>query len=109
MLKIYLVVLEIIGELRPVLAQIERRDSDLCRQLRRAASSVALNWAEGMYSLGKNRTVRYHTALGSMRETRACLEVPSLSATSVHSMSNSDVAWSSRSAISPGTIQSKPT
>lgn len=75
MLKIYSVVLEVIAALRPLLAQIERRDSDLARQLRRAASSVALNMAEGMYCRGKNRTVRYHTALGSARETRACLEV----------------------------------
>ena len=75
MLKIYPVVLDVIAGLRPILAQMERRDSDLCRQLRRAASSVALNLAEGMYSRGKNRTARYHTALGSMRETRACLEV----------------------------------
>ena len=28
-----------------------------------------------MYSRGKNRTARYHTALGSVRETQACLEV----------------------------------
>jgi len=75
MLKIYPVVLEVIASLRPLLVQIERRDRDLARQLRRAASSIALNLGEGMYSRGKNRTVRYHTALGSMRETRACLEV----------------------------------
>jgi len=75
MLKIYPVVLEVIASLRPILVQIERRDRDLGRQLRRAASSVALNMAEGMYSRGQNRSLRYHTALGSMRETRACLEV----------------------------------
>jgi four helix bundle protein len=75
MLRSYPVVLEVISSLRPLLAQIERRDHDLGRQLRRAASSIALNLAEGMYSRGKNRTVRYPTALGSMRETRACLEV----------------------------------
>jgi hypothetical protein len=28
-----------------------------------------------MYSRGKNRNARYHSALGSARETRACLEV----------------------------------
>ena len=75
MLNIYPVVLEFIGSLRPLLAQIERRDRDLGRQLRRASSSVALNLAEGMYSRGELRTARYHTALGSMRETHSCLEV----------------------------------
>lgn len=63
------------GSLRPLLAQIERRDRDLGRQLRRASSSVALNLAEGMYSQGQLRTARYHTALGSMRESTSCLEV----------------------------------
>jgi four helix bundle protein len=75
MLTIYPVVLEFIGTLRPLLAQIERRDRDLGRQLRRASSSVALNLAEGMYSRGELRTARYHTALGSMRESFSCLEV----------------------------------
>jgi len=28
-----------------------------------------------MYSRGQNRNARYHTALGSARETLACLEV----------------------------------
>lgn len=28
-----------------------------------------------MYSRGKNRQARYHTALGSARETLSCLEV----------------------------------
>ncbi len=61
--------------LRPLLAQVERRDRDLGRQLRRASSSVALNLAEGMYSRGELRTARYHSALGSMRESFSCLEV----------------------------------
>jgi four helix bundle protein len=34
-----------------------------------------LNVAEGQYSRGRNRAARYHTALGSARETMACLEV----------------------------------
>jgi len=74
MLRIYPVVLETIEALRVVTARIERRDRDLGRQLRRAASSVALNVAEGMYSRGQLRQARYHTALGSARETLACLE-----------------------------------
>ena len=75
MLNVYPVVLDFITALRPLLAQIERRDRDLGRQLRRASSSVALNLAEGMYSRGELRTARYHTALGSMRESWSCLEV----------------------------------
>jgi len=31
--------------------------------------------AEGSYSRGKNRAARYHTALGSLREVLACVEV----------------------------------
>ena len=75
MLKIYGVILDVVKELGPVIGQIERRDSDLARQMRRAASSVALNVSEGMYSQGKNRGARYHNARGSMRETLACVEV----------------------------------
>jgi four helix bundle protein len=75
MLRIYQVVLEVLKQLQPALHRIELRDRDLARQLRRCSSSVALNLAEGMYSRGKNRAARYHNALGSARETLACLEV----------------------------------
>ncbi len=75
MLKIYPVVLETLSALKPVLVQVARADTDLARQLRRASASVALNLAEGMYSRGKNRGARYHSALGSARETLACVEV----------------------------------
>jgi four helix bundle protein len=75
MLRIYPVVLETLSDLKGVMAQIERRDSDLARQLRRAAASVALNLSEGMYSRAGNRRARYQSALGSARETLSCLEV----------------------------------
>lgn len=75
MLRIYPVILDVVAGLRAPLAQIERRDTDLGRQLRRASASVALNTCEGMYSRGKNRQARYHNALGSARESLACLEV----------------------------------
>jgi four helix bundle protein len=75
MLRIYEDMLGALAMMRPMVAAIEKRDSDLARQLRRASSSVALNMAEGSGSFGKVRTVRYRTALGSARETLACLDV----------------------------------
>jgi four helix bundle protein len=75
MLQIYDVILGVVRDLKPVMTAIAQRDPDLARQMRRAASSVALNTAEGMYSGGRNKGARYQNALGSMRETLACVEV----------------------------------
>jgi four helix bundle protein len=75
MLRIYEVLLDVLKQLQPALRRIELKDRDLARQLRRCSSSAALNLAEGMYSRGQNRSARYHSALGSARETLACLEV----------------------------------
>ena len=79
MLRIYPIVLEVLRQLQPALRRIEVRDRDLGRQLRRASASIALNLGEGMYSRGQNRQARYHSALGSARETLSCLEVAALS------------------------------
>ena len=75
MLRIYPVVLSLIESLSPLIRQLERHDPDLARQCRRALASAPLNLAEGSYSRGRNRKARYHTALGSLREALACLEV----------------------------------
>jgi four helix bundle protein len=75
MLRIYSTILEVLRALRPVVAAIEVHDRDLARQLRRAAASVALNMQEGSGSHGGTRRERYRNALGSARETGACLDV----------------------------------
>ena len=75
MLRIYAVVLEMVGEAATIAEQIERRDGDLARQMRRAAASVALNTAEGSASTAGHKRQRYQTALGSAREVMACVDV----------------------------------
>ena len=75
MLRIYTTVIEMIGMLGPALAQIETHDRDLARQLRRASGSIALNVSEGSGFRGGTRRERYQNALGSARETGACLDV----------------------------------
>ena len=75
MLRVYDTMISALAMLRPVIEQIERSDRDLGNQLRRCASSVALTMAEASGSRGGNRTVRYRSALGSMRATMACLDV----------------------------------
>ena len=67
---------------RPVVALVQRRDSDLASwffnhssasQLRRAISSIALNLAEARGNAGGNTRVRYESALGSLYEARAAV------------------------------------
>jgi four helix bundle protein len=64
-----------IRQLRPLIERIGTKDSNLADQLRRAATSVPLNLHEGAYSLGGHVRARFHNALGSAAEVRACLDV----------------------------------
>ena len=66
---------EAIEALRPLVPRIKRHDRSLADQLVRAASSVALNLAEGAGSDPGNRKARYFTALGSANEVRSTLQV----------------------------------
>ena len=75
MLRIYAVVLEMVSDVAVIADQIERRDRDLGRQMRRALSSVALNTAEGMAQWGGHKQERYKTALGSAQEVLSCVHV----------------------------------
>ena len=75
MLVIQTIAVEMIRELRGPIAQIEKADRDLGKQLRRAAASVVLNLAEGSGSTGGTRRERYRNALGSLTEVVACLSV----------------------------------
>ena len=67
--------LELIGQLVAPVAALERRDRDLANQLRRAASSVVLNIAEGRRRTGKDQCYHWRVAAGSAEEARACLQL----------------------------------
>ena len=65
--------LDLVRELRSVVAEIARRDRDLPEQVRRAASSVPLNLGEGNRRCGRDRTYHLRVAAGSAEEVRAAL------------------------------------
>src|SRR5687768_18304099 len=74
-MRIYQHSIEMNRKLASVARVVERHDRDLVRQLKRAASSVALNIAEGLGTQAGHRELRFRTALGSAREVQACLDV----------------------------------
>ena len=75
MLQIRVFALETVRSLAPVVWEISAHDPDLGRQLRRAASSIVLNIAEGAGPRSGNSRLRFRTAFGSTRETLAALEL----------------------------------
>ena len=62
-----------IEALRFLMPRIQRHDRSLADQLRRAATSVALNIAEGNHSDPGNRKARFFTAKGSASEAISAL------------------------------------
>jgi|HubBroStandDraft_5_1064220.scaffolds.fasta_scaffold698134_2 four helix bundle protein len=75
MLRIYSFIIETLKVTAPIIRQIAKHDVDLARQTRRAASSIALNTAEGYGNSAGNERLRYRSALGSTQEVRASLDV----------------------------------
>ena len=67
----YNVSVDLIRQLRDVVAAIKRYDRDLADQLQRAASSVALNLSEGQRLTAGNQRKHYESAHGSANEVRA--------------------------------------
>jgi len=67
--------LSLIRALVPLVAGIERHDRGLGKQLRSAASSVALNLGEGRKRSGGDRLHLWRIASGSAEECRVCLHV----------------------------------
>ena len=67
--------LSMVAALRPVLAQLAKGDRALADQVRRAASSVVLNLAEGNRRTGQDRVQFFKIAAGSAAEVRAALAV----------------------------------
>jgi four helix bundle protein len=69
----YEVAVDLVRSLRPIVPAIERSDRDLADQMRRAASSIVLNLAEGQRLTKGNKRNHYVIAHGSANEVKASL------------------------------------
>jgi four helix bundle protein len=74
MLIAYEVAVELIKELKPIVAALRSLDANLADQLHRAATSVVLNLAEGQRRQKGNKHRAYETAHGEAREVLGCLD-----------------------------------
>ena len=72
---VYGAALGLVSALRSVLGEVAKSDRALADQLRRAASSVVLNIAEGNRRTGKDRVHFFRIAAGSAAEVRAGIDV----------------------------------
>ena len=60
---------------RPIVEAAELRDRNLADQLRRAATSAALNLAEGNRREGRDRAARFRIAAGECDEAVAAVHI----------------------------------
>jgi four helix bundle protein len=91
MLRIYSFIIETLKVTAPIIRQIAKHDVDLARQARRAASSIALNTAEGYGNSAGNERLRYRSALGSTQEVRLRSMSRKLSDMSMRSMQSFEI------------------
>ena len=75
MLDAYAVATSLCRLLRPIVEQIRVSDRNLADQMKRAATSVVLNLAEGQRRFGGNKLRAYEIAHGEAREVLGCLDV----------------------------------
>ena len=75
MLDAQLLVLDLIRALRPLVDDLATRAPDLADQVRRAATSTALNLAEGVRRSGRDKKRAYRIAAAEAHEVRAALDV----------------------------------
>ncbi len=73
MLEVLEVALEVVADLRRPMDALRVRDRDLHRQVKRAASSMTLNIAEGWKRTGSDRLHAWRIACGSAEEVRVAL------------------------------------
>ena len=73
--RVYDEMIEMVRNVSRLARMVEKHDSDLARQMRRASTSVPLNFCEGIYSRGRNRDARLHNSMGSAKETFASLDI----------------------------------
>jgi four helix bundle protein len=67
--------LDLVRSLRRPVERLRVRDRSLCDQVRRAASSVPMNLAEGRKRSGGDRLHHFRIAAGSADELRTALRV----------------------------------
>src|SRR5258708_37127508 len=75
MLHAYAVATSLCRLLKPIVEQIRSSDRNLADQMRRAATSVVLNLAEGQRRFGGNKLGADEIAPGEPREGLGCLDV----------------------------------
>jgi len=75
MLVAYEVSIEVVRQLRPLVARIRKHDNTQAKQLVDAMSAAVRNLAEGAVHKGGNKRAKFEIALGEVNEVRAALDL----------------------------------